>query len=53
MADEQVDVSTDEGATDNADNSAIEKVGFFKSKLFKIILAVVLVIVIAGGAYFF
>ncbi len=53
MADEQVDVSTDEGATDNADNSTIGKVGFFKSKLFKIILAVILVIIIAGGAYFF
>lgn len=57
MADD-VDVNADEGVVDkdgeSVDSEGSEaKPGFLKSKLFKIIVGVVLLLLIAGGAYFF
>jgi type IV secretory pathway VirB10-like protein len=57
MADD-VEINVDEGVIDKAEGSeeieeSEEKTGFLKSKLFKIIVGVMSLLLIAGGAYFF
>ena len=52
MADEDVDVSTDEGATENTEDSTVKNPSFFKSKLFLMVSGVIVILLVAGGAYY-
>jgi hypothetical protein len=53
MADEEVNVSTDEGAAENTEDSTEKKPGFFKSKLFLMVSGVIVILLVAGGVYYF
>ncbi len=55
MADEDVQVSPEEGIVESTGETEVEeaKKSFFKSKLFLIIAGVIILLLIAGGAYFF